>query len=134
MPQLISQLKKEHKSIEEKLNAVKAIGIGRKAGRELFLAIGNELLTHMSKEDEVLFPALKGKRGPDGISEKIISTYIEDMSKASAIAHDFFKKHSSLDSEIDFVKDYGKLSVALKSRMKREEEIFFPQYLDMQGN
>ncbi|MFQ5962816.1 MAG: hemerythrin domain-containing protein [Candidatus Scalinduaceae bacterium] len=59
MTVLIEELKKEHSEIVAALNEVKELGILSKEGQVKLMSAKAHLLTHLKKEDEQLYPALR---------------------------------------------------------------------------
>ena len=59
MSKLVDELKKEHSVIVETLNKVKNLGFVSEEGQNILLAVKKNLLAHLKKEDEQLYPFLK---------------------------------------------------------------------------
>ncbi|MDH4262230.1 MAG: hemerythrin domain-containing protein [Spirochaetia bacterium] len=128
MSNLINELKDDHIKLALKINEVKDIGISSDDGRKLLISIKNELLNHLKKEDEQLYPRLKeiGLKDPD--VQKTLDTYAQDMKVITEFAMDFFEKYSHTSNSIDFFKDIGRLLGALRERMKKEEGALYTIY------
>lgn len=69
--------------------------------RQCFLDLGEELTTHMEKEEMVLFPAIKGMEGAEVANpsiEKIVQAPISAMEKEHEVAGDLVKQIRWLSS------------------------------------
>ena len=56
---LIDELKNDHTALAWALDEVSKLGIGTPQARKLLLQAKDELLGHLKKEDEMLYPVLK---------------------------------------------------------------------------
>ena len=128
MSKLVNELIKEHSVIFETLNEVKALGIGSKEGQNTLLAVKSGLLAHLNKEDEQLYPILNNAAASDANLSRSLDLFAKDMDEISNVAMEFFNKHSTGGSGLEFSKDFGGLFATLHQRMRKEEGILYQKY------
>jgi iron-sulfur cluster repair protein YtfE (RIC family) len=128
MSSLIEELKKEHKIILAILNEVKTLGISSKDGQEKLLSLRDLLLSHMHKEDEQYYPALKRAAEKDKKLKIMLDYFVKDMEVVSNKATQFFNKYSQGGDETEFVGEYKILYMTLKDRIRTEEATLFEKF------
>jgi hypothetical protein len=116
---LISQLKQEHIEILRLIEG--------KSLREL----KEILIIHLKLEDKLLYPVLENCINKK--SREIGQQFSKEMLTISKTAMKFFKEYEKKDIEklskdIKFKKEFSKISNAIKTRIKIEEEILFPEF------
>lgn len=128
MSKLIEELKEEHAAIVEGLEQIRNSAISSKEGQQWIFNAKHSLLAHLKKEDEQLYPVLYKAAEKDLSLKQTLEFFAKDMAGVSKNAIDFFDKYSRGDSGIEFAKDFGRLFAALKSRIRREEDIIYREY------
>jgi len=128
MENLIANLKNDHVLLGAKINQVKNIGISSAEGKQLLISIKDDLLGHLKKEDQELYPRLYKLAETDPVIKKTVDTFTHEMELISQSALSFFDKYSHESSGMDFFKDIGRLLAALSDRIRKEEVILYPLY------
>jgi len=128
MTDLIEELKSEHRIMLEMLNGIKATGISSKTGQEKLKQARDVLLSHMSKEDERYYPALRKAAEDDKDLKIMLDYFVKDMEFVSKEAARLFDKYSEGGNESDFASDFKMLYVTLKDRIRTEEETLFQKF------
>lgn len=95
MSSLADELKREHERIADTLMRVKFLGVCSEGGQELLLEAKADLIEHLRKEDEGLFPALRKAAGANPVLTKVLDALIEETHEATAQALGFFDKYES---------------------------------------
>lgn len=108
---LIDELKEEHKILLNMLNEVKRLKIISPEGLSKLNQSKETLLKHLQKEDNELYPVLKGKSQTNEAIQKVLTEFGDDMDAISSAALEFFEKYSkafrlllSLSIFINFLK------------------------------
>lgn len=128
MAKLIEELKKEHTAIVEGLERIRESGISSKEGQQWLLNAKQNLLAHLKKEDDQLYPVLNKAAEKDPALKQTLEFFARDMAETSKTAIDFFDKYSKGGSGMAFATDFGRLFASLKSRIHREEDIIYKKY------
>lgn len=131
MAKLVDDLKREHAVLIEALDEVYKLGVASKEAQSRLAAAKSGLLAHLRKEDAHLYPALKAACANNAEVSNTVKRFITDMDTISGEALDFFAKYSTDGaggSDLEFARDFGRLSGTLKSRMQREEASLYPLY------
>lgn len=129
MSQLIEDLKRDHVSLLASLTEVNRLGIVSKDGQDKLALVKNLLLSHLGREDRDLYPVLRAAAASDAKVKATLDSFAKDMDTISKAIMDFFDKYSGGGSGMDFVMDYGRISGALQSRIKREENMLYKEFL-----
>ncbi|HEY3374035.1 MAG TPA: hemerythrin domain-containing protein [Candidatus Aquicultor sp.] len=125
---LIDQLKKEHTQIAEMLSKLKTIDVSSKEGQELLASAHEDLLVHLKKEEDRIYPALSDAAELDEDIKRTMQLCKRDMQVVSKAVSKFFKRYKKGGSGSDFANDFGRLSYAIKSRIGKEETILYELY------
>ncbi len=128
MSVLIDQLKKEHSKIFAELNAANDLGIITKEGQDKLLSTKADLLAHLRKEDEHLYPALRKEAEINKHLESTLDSFSSEMKNITISVLEFFKKYSDGVLDSKYVDAFETLSAALNARMKNEESVLFAEY------
>jgi len=128
MDNLIIDLKADHVRLAEKINEAKNTGLSSGAGRQLLISIKNDLLDHLKKEDEKLYPKLHELGARDVEIKRVLDSFAKDMEAITQFALSFFDKYTRESSSIDFYKDIGRLLAALSDRIRKEEGVLYAIY------
>jgi iron-sulfur cluster repair protein YtfE (RIC family) len=128
MTGLMEELKNEHVLLLGILDEVKALGISSPAGRKRLLSAKDLLLSHITKEDERFYPALKKAAENNAELRRTLEYFAADMETVTKKAEKFFQKYAHGGSETEFGGDLKILYVTLKDRIRVEEEIIFAKH------
>ncbi|MDR4499408.1 MAG: hemerythrin domain-containing protein [Candidatus Scalindua sp.] len=128
MSTLIAELKKEHSEIATALSEVNEIGISTNEGQEKLMSLKEQILLHLKKEDEQLFPLLRKEAEHNMELKKSLDLYATNLNNVTVDAQKFFDKYYKKDPNIMFVGEFVALFTTLNERMKKEEEILFREY------
>ncbi len=131
MEHLITELKKEHKYLLEVIEKLSQMPINSNQGQAILSQTKETLLKHLKKEEEFLYPTLRGKAKEDTALQKILETFGKELEKLSSVIMDYYNNYLGTKKDIDadaFRKDTIKIMVALKDRIYKEELILFKYY------
>ncbi len=127
----ISSLEKEHDEILEYCSLLREKSNNREEAFKLLLTIKNRLEEHLQKEDELLYPPLVDKTKDNKDFQKSLSFFIKNITKVSHSFEDLFQAISDKNKE---EKDYRKylnlFEMKLYERIKKEESIIFPVFIE----
>jgi iron-sulfur cluster repair protein YtfE (RIC family) len=125
---LLEELKQDHKIMLDILDDVKKLGVASKSGQEKLLAAKAILLSHMQKEDQEFYPALKKAAEHNDDLKRTLNYFAEDMDVVSKKAMHVFDKYSRKASAAESTADITLLYMTLKDRIRTEEEILFKKF------
>ncbi len=128
MSVLIEELKKDHSEIVATLNEVKKLGILSKEGQTKLLSVKENLLAHLNKEDQQLYPVLIKKAENIMHLNTALDLCAIDMENVSRVVQEFFDKYSRGVSGKELQKEFENLFVALDKRVSNEEDILYDEY------
>ena len=128
MPNLIEELKNEHKIILRILDEMKTFGISSPSGQEKLLSAKGLLIAHMKKEDDQYYPSLKRAAKNNKDLKIMMDYFIKDMEDVSKKAMCLFDKCSRGGDEEDFAGDVTLLYMTLKDRIRIEEKTLFEKF------
>ena len=128
MSGLVNELKKEHEALVSVLNEIKDLGITSQEGKDKLSAAKNGLLAHLKREDLELYPKLKEAAVNNDQLKRTLEHFSKEMEEISSFALEFFDKYESGAEGVEFIRDFGKLIGGLRGRIRREENILYPEY------
>lgn len=128
MSDLIESFKNEHKTLLEELNKVKEIGVVSPEGRGRLFSLKDYLLVHLQKEDESVYSALKAAARDNQRIARLLEVFAHDLEEITDQAAQFFLKHSTEGPDLVFAGDFGELFGSIKGRIRREENILFTEF------
>jgi iron-sulfur cluster repair protein YtfE (RIC family) len=131
LSKLVEEFRKEHENILEQLMAVKRMGIHTMEGRNQLMAVKQELLSHLEKEDQHLYPDLDKAAETDHRLKALLEDFEDEMKAFTSYCIEFFEKYSIQGGGIDFFRDFDKLKSALERRIDKEENLLFARYLEI---
>lgn len=131
----IQEIKKEHLFILDTLEGVMKAGVGTHEAREKLRQAKTKLLSHLTKEDELIYPALADIAADDAALKQTLDVMAKELSDISRLVADFFAKYidgreAEARDSLDFATDFGRIYSALCSRVTREENLFYDKYRD----
>jgi hemerythrin-like domain-containing protein len=134
MNKLISELQKEHLMITAFLDKIQNSGLFTPKTKELLSQSKSLILSHLAKEDNLLYPPLNTKAKSDEILDKTLTTYAKEMEKISEFILGFYQKYNSetIINKADFIKDLSELIITLRSRIMKEELVIYSEYEKLQ--
>lgn len=128
MSLLINDLKKQHSEIFAELKEANDLGIITKDGQYKLLSTKADLLAHLKKEDEHLYPVLRKEAETNKHLESTLDSFSSEMENISRSALEFFEKYSDGVIDSKYVEAFETLYAALSARMKNEESVLFAEY------
>lgn len=128
MSLLIDDLKKQHSEIFAELKEANDLGIITKDGQYKLLSTKADLLAHLKKEDEHLYPVLRKEAETNKHLESTLDSFSSEMENISRSAFEFFEKYSDGVIDSKYVEAFETLYAALSARMKNEESVLFTEY------
>lgn len=128
---ITEQLRKDHAALQEALNQAYTLGISSEEGRAKLRAIKADLLGHLAKEDKDLYPVLDRAAADDRRLRDMLANLRDEMALISKQAGEFFATYEQGGSGFGFARDFGRLSAALGSRIRREETVLFPEFVKL---
>lgn len=128
MSNLIDELRNEHRIMLDVLDQVRGLGISSPTGQEKFLSIRNLLVSHMNKEDERYYPALKREAESNEALKLTLDYFARDMEVVSRKAMQLFDKYAQGGPETEFSGDVKLLYMLLRDRIRIEEDTLFKKY------
>lgn len=114
------------------LNEIVRLGIGGEEAQKVLRKMKSDLIEHLKKEDEFLYPAFKKKAAHRKELQRLLETAPRDMEAITHFADEFFEKYASGGSGLEFEGDLKILMATVRNRILNEENIFFEEYELMQ--
>jgi hypothetical protein len=128
MSNLIEDFRNEHEDILNHLRDVKRMGVHTMEGRNQLMSARRELLEHLGKEDDFLYPALRRAAEIDPELAHMLENLDREMQEITAYCIKFFNKYEINGGGIDFFRDFDKLETALEARIEKEEKLLYEKY------
>jgi hypothetical protein len=128
MSGLLEELKSEHRAILDILGRARALGITSRAGQEQLISARDLLMAHMRKEDEKYYPALRGAAENNKDLKLLLDYFVRDMEDVSRKAMRLFERYAHGGDEAEFAGEVKLLYLALKDRIRTEEETLFEKF------
>ncbi|PCK07891.1 MAG: hypothetical protein COA42_11910 [Alteromonadaceae bacterium] len=132
MTNITSNLRHQNAAILIMLNKVNALGNTTNEGLATLFEAKDMLLSHITKENNILHPALKQAAKSDAHIDKAVSYFLEEIEKTSTIAINFFEKYPKGGKGLSFASDFGRLHAALLQRVRMEEHALYTIYEELQ--
>lgn len=99
------------------------------AGRAALFGVRDELLAHLAKEDERLYPALRTAARTDPHLARILGDLDDEMERLGRDAGAFFARWSEEEAAgLVFATELGRLAADLRLRIGREERVLYPAF------
>ena len=125
---IIESFRKEHEAILFNFREVKRLGVHTMEGRNQLMNARRELLAHLEKEDELLYPGLARAAETNPELKNTLAGLDREMKEISEFCATFFEKYEIHGGGIDFFRDFDTLHTALENRIKKEEQLLYDQY------
>lgn len=126
--QLITELKSEHDVILEMLQQVVEQGIISEAAVAALRVLKAQLLAHLKKENDRLYPVLRKAARTDQELDRVLKAQKKELEAVYGTAFRFFDKYASGGPTKEFARDLGALCAGLKQRILEEERTLFREY------
>ena len=123
MTALLEQVKKEHEKTNNLIAKIKRLGVHTREGRDKLIEAKDQLLDHLKKDVEVLYPELRKTSEENPNFKGTFEEFEKEMKEISEFCASFFKKYSLGGGGIEFFRDFEKLKNTLESRMQEEESL-----------
>lgn len=128
MPALIGNLKNEHEKIVNALTQAREAGFSNEECFERLREVKLALVAHLAEEDAHLYPTLFEAAKTDTALKSTLGIFAQDMHEVSRQVLAFFEKYEDGGSGVEFASDFGRLYALLDQRIRKEEEILYPEY------
>ena len=128
MNNLIAEFKSEHIRILDTLSSVIELGVTSEEGQRLICSARVELLNHLQKEDNILYPELERAAGKDQRLKQILFTFSHNIGDITRIATKFFDKYSSGSEGKELQIGFDDFVALLINRLREEEKVLFPEF------
>ena len=130
----IRDLKGDHQRLLDTLEDARRLGLGTAEGRRCLFTCKELLSRHLRKEDTMLYPALRqmGAAG-QGDLRHVADDFASEMQSISGSLLEFFARYDTVTGAasaggLDFARELGRIIIALKIRIQREESRLYPAY------
>lgn len=133
MPRLISKLKQDHQTIVEALQQAKDCGFSSNDSFERLMTVKTALFEHLAEEDQHLYPTLFEAAETDSALKATLGIFARDMQEVSREVTSFFDKHHQGGEGIEYAADFGRIYALLGQRIRKEEELLYPEYDKLTG-
>ena len=128
MPDLIQELKKEHKTLLDALEDISKKGLNNTEAMNRLSAAREGFIIHLKKEESELYPRLYARAESDKTLKRMLELFDNEMSDIGAETLAFFSKYSRPGSVFDFNRDMKGLCATLGKRLRREEKFIYEEY------
>ncbi len=127
---MIKEFKKEHSVIIDTLNKIKKLGICSKDSFDAILSAQKNILTHIKKEDEKLYPALRKAVKSHRKLKETLDVFARNTGAISDTAFHFFDNYST-KARNQRAMEMKWLVETLTWRIQREENLLFTMYKNL---
>ncbi len=128
MSALIEELRREHSEILAILSEVEGLGILSREGQAKLVSVKAILLEHLKKEDVKFYPVLYKVVKHSNSLKNVLDLFEMDMENVSRVVLEFFDKYSRGVSGNELQEEFERLIVALRNRIKNEEDILYLEH------
>lgn len=128
MPGLVDKLKRDHALIADAFVEARELGFHSSECHRHLLDVKGALIAHLRDEDELLYPSLRKAAETDEALRRTLDLFARDAQAVTQEALAFFDKYTVAGSGIDFAEDFGRLYALLAQRIRKEEDILYPEY------
>lgn len=129
MNKLIETLHADHQKILETLNSIRSgQGIGSRDTRDRIIEAKSFFMNHLLKEDNELYPELNRAAESDPELKKLLSELDAEIKGVTRACNDFFSRYQDGSRGDNFIADLASLSLMIKARLAKEEEILYKEY------
>lgn len=128
----IRDLKDDHQRLLDTLEEARRLGLGTAEGRRCLFTCKELLSRHLRKEDTMLYPALRQAAGKGDLGN-VADAFASEMQSISGGLLEFFARYDASTGVVDaggldFARELGRIIIALKMRIQREESRLYPAY------
>lgn len=128
---LIKQLKREHVYIRDKFTKANELGIGTDKGYAEAWGARNVLISHLLKEDELLYPALLRAAENNDELQYVLVTFDNEIKDVGRLINEFYSGYTVKTDSPSMADKFIFAFERLKSRMKSEEDFLFNEFLKL---
>ncbi len=130
---LVEELTQDHRRMQQTVEQLAQAGIASERADELLRIWRQELVAHLRKEDERLYPALQRRAASDEKVRWTLDFFAKDLGQVSGEVQSFFARLDRGEDRAVLAREYGKLVARLKERIRKEENQLFPEYQRVAG-
>lgn len=131
MSPLVEKLTAQHRDLLATLDKMTEQGIASPAGRNTLFGARDALLAHLALEDREFYPRLRKAAQAKAALQSTLNVFASDLEGITQTAIAFFKRYgdaSAAGDSLDFARDLGRLMAALRTRIRKEETLLYPEY------
>lgn len=110
------------------LSEVKELGVLTHKGQAKLMSVKSCLIEHLNKEDEKLYPVLYKAAEQNKKLKELLELLANDLQTLSIGVTKFFDIYDRGVLDMKFVEEFENLFVALRNRIKNEEDILYDEY------
>jgi hypothetical protein len=126
---MIDELRTDHLDLSISFERLCDIDITSEIGKEELRRIKAVFLSHMKKENDELYPALRDESFNNGKLQATLDWFTKDFVRIFAVTILFLDKYAEGGNHRDFIKEHSRLTRILNALLKQEENIIFTEYL-----
>lgn len=128
MASIVTELKSEHATM---LKACEGIAAKTLTSAEIATFVGTLktlLLGHLQKEDSQFYPKIKKMAETNASLKSKLALFADEMNPIAKAALAFIEKYSKGGDPAQFSIDFKALLYTLKTRIRREEDLLYPEF------
>lgn len=125
---LVYELKKDHETVLGLLDKLRTADINSREAHGWISSIKTAILAHLRKEDTQLYPVLKKAAEKDDNLKRTLQMFAQDMNSVYKTALEFVDKYAQGGDKFGFARDLGKVTIAIKTRISKEENILYNKF------
>ncbi len=128
MSRLTTELKADHQRIIGALGTAKGLGISTPEGHAALMSARDQLLQHLKKEDDQLYPVLRGAAIEDAEMRRMVDYFSRDMEMIAPAVMAFFDKYGQPTASPAFTADFERFFTLLMGRIQKEQTVLFEAF------
>lgn len=129
MTNMIDELRTDHLDLTISFEGLGEIDVATETGKEDLRKLKTKFLTHMKKENNELYPALRDASFDNGKLQQTLDWFTRDFVRIFAVTVLFLDKYAESGTQREFKREHNRLTKILAALLKQEENIIFTEYL-----
>jgi len=130
---LVAELQAEHGKILSSLQSVRNAGLASEQAGELLHKVQVDLIAHLKKEDDLLYPFLRAHASDSETLSGLLSVLSEEMSEISEFVSEFFELFTTSPQSKKLPGLFLQLGNRLFKRIRLEEGTLYPEFERLKG-
>jgi hypothetical protein len=131
MSKLVAELKAEHVVILQRLDEARAVHLDSAALKNTLLFARKKLVAHLTKEDARFYPPLLRAARGDPRLASMLSFFRGDLHEVSREVFGFYAGVESGSLDDGLLDRFRVVSVRLRSRIGKEENLLYPEFVKL---